>query len=62
MICAPNRTAADAFGFAGPDDAFARTVANMTTLWLSPWRAWCALAAEAMDARNHGLPGLNPRA
>jgi hypothetical protein len=64
MTCAPAKKvpSADAFGFGMGDDALARTIANMTTLWLAPWRAWCALGIEAMDVRNHGLPGVSPRA
>ena len=63
MTCSPTTTlpSSDIFAFAGDADAVGRTIGAMTTLWMAPWRAWCALTLEAMDARNHGLPGFTPK-
>jgi hypothetical protein len=63
MTCSPacNSASTDIFAFGGDPDAIGRTIGAMTTLWMAPWRAWCALALEAMDMRNHPLPGFSPR-
>ena len=64
MTCSPTRNpaSADIFAFGGDPDAFGRTVGAMATLWMAPWREWCAVTLEAMDARNHMPPGFSPRA
>ena len=64
MMCSPSRTtaSADMFAFGGHPDTFGRTLGAMTTLWMAPWRAWCALTIEAMDPSNHARPDVNPRA
>jgi hypothetical protein len=60
MVCVPGpdtrgRAAApaDAFAFGGERDASARAVENAAVLWSAPWRAFWAVAFEAMDPANY---------
>lgn len=63
MLCSPARQSAstEMFAFGGHPDAFGRTVGAMTTLWFAPWRAWCAVTIDAMDAGARPAPGVSPR-
>ncbi len=57
MMCAPklSRAAgpASAFDFSASPDASSRMMENVAVMWIAPWRAYWALAAEAMDPANY---------
>jgi hypothetical protein len=54
-VCAPaRRPSAPASAFeASVSGVDARLFANAVALWSAPWRAWWAIAFEALDSRNY---------
>jgi hypothetical protein len=43
--------------FSEAQDAQRRAFENMAALWIAPWRAYWAVASEALDPANHGPRG-----
>jgi hypothetical protein len=55
MACNPGSGAggSDIFAFSGQADAAARVWDTATTMWVAPWRAYWAVALEALDPDNY---------
>ncbi|PKP63336.1 MAG: hypothetical protein CVT86_05490 [Alphaproteobacteria bacterium HGW-Alphaproteobacteria-8] len=57
MICAPHAKTsavpASAFDFSESPDATSRMMSNAAVMWAAPWRAYWALAFEALDPQNY---------
>ena len=57
MACMPGPRARDAaqsdvFAFSGGEDS-GRQWETLAQLWAAPWKAWWALALEAMNPENY---------
>lgn len=48
-----NAGLASAFDFSASPDAASRMIENAAVIWTAPWRAYWALAFEAMDPQNY---------
>jgi hypothetical protein len=48
------RSGADMFAFAGGAGEAARIWEAAATMWAAPWRAYWAVALEALDPANYG--------
>lgn len=52
MVCMPGPVEkSDMFAFSG--ESGARQWENLALLWSAPWKAWWAVAFEALEPRNY---------